>query len=60
MRAVSIALAWVLLSPPAFADIVSPAPESVRVTVYRSPQDTVATYQEDADRLRATAPLPGS
>lgn len=49
MRAVSIALAGVLLSPAAFADIVSLAPESVRVTVYRSPQDSVATYQEQAE-----------
>jgi hypothetical protein len=57
MRAVSIALAWVLLSPPAFADIVSPAPESVRVTVYRTAQDTVATYEEEADSFEdGTAP----
>jgi hypothetical protein len=38
------ALASLLLSSTALADIVSPAPESVRVTIYRTAQDTVATY----------------
>ncbi|HKS54205.1 MAG TPA: hypothetical protein VJS12_02905, partial [Steroidobacteraceae bacterium] len=46
VRIAAIALATVLISSPAFADILSPAPESVRVTVYRSPQETIATYEE--------------
>jgi hypothetical protein len=49
MRVVTLALATVLISSAAFADTLSPAPESVRITVYRAPQDTVATYEEAAN-----------
>jgi hypothetical protein len=45
MRGLTIALA--LLPAVVLADIVSPAPESVRVTIYRTAQDAVATYAEE-------------
>ena len=54
MRSVAIALAWVLLSPAASADVVSPAPESVRVTIYRTAQVDVPAYEDEADYAATT------
>ncbi|HEY7642313.1 MAG TPA: hypothetical protein VH814_21445, partial [Steroidobacteraceae bacterium] len=48
MRGVAVVL--VLLPALAVADIVSPAPDSVRVTIYRDPNtDTVTAYDEEED-----------
>lgn len=50
MRAAVIALVLALLSPPTFADVVSPAPDAVRVTIYRNPGSRIAVaYGEEED-----------
>jgi hypothetical protein len=46
MRSAVFALTLAVLSPAGAADIVSPAPESVRVTIYRSPSNTVTAYED--------------
>ena len=48
--ALALALALALMSPAILADVVSPAPDSVRVTIYRDPESPVsATYDAEED-----------
>lgn len=45
MRRLALALAF--LPAVVLADVVSPAPDAVRVTIYRSPQDDVIPYADE-------------
>ncbi len=50
MRGAAIALALALLSPAILADVISPAPDAVRVTLYRNPESPVSVaYDAEED-----------
>lgn len=50
MRGAVIALALALLPPAILADVVSPAPDAVRVTIYRNPDSPVSVaYDAEED-----------
>jgi hypothetical protein len=57
MRLAVIALTLALLAPAVLADIVSPAPDAVRVTIYRNPDSASSTAYEEEDDGNTTGGL---
>ena len=56
MRGIVIALTLALLSPAILADVVSPAPDAVRVTIYRNPGSPIGVAYGEEDEEDSDSP----